>query len=67
MGPELPLMIYVSVRDKAVELLQNIERHFLLGINERHDLKLKHDLLVFDARLDTEANVADGRGIATGC
>jgi hypothetical protein len=31
--------------------LQNIERHFLFGINERHDLKLKHDLLVLDARL----------------
>ena len=42
--------VYVAVRDNAVDLLQNIERHFLLGINERHDLKLKHDLLVFDAR-----------------
>ena len=44
--------VYGSVRDNAVELLQNIERHFLLGINERHDLELKHDLLVLDARLD---------------
>jgi hypothetical protein len=29
--------------------LQNIQRHFFLGINERYDLKLKHDLLVLDA------------------
>ncbi len=50
-GTELPLIFTVSVRDKAVELLQNIERHFLLGINERDDLKLKHDFFVFNTRL----------------
>ena len=42
---------YISAWHNTVDLLQNIERHFLLGINERHDLKLKHDFLVFDARL----------------
>src|SRR5262249_40687558 len=42
--------VYVAARDNAVDFLQNIERHFLLGINERDDLKLKHDLLVLDTR-----------------
>ena len=36
--------------NNAVDLLQDIERHFLLGINERDDLKLQHHLLVLDAR-----------------
>src|SRR4030095_6185947 len=42
--------VYVAARDNAVDLLQDIERHFLLGINERYNLKLEHDLLVLDAR-----------------
>src|SRR4029077_13065575 len=37
-------------RRKTVDLLQNIERHFLLGIDKRDDLKLEHDLFVLDAR-----------------
>ncbi len=48
----------IAVRDNAVELLQNIERHFLLGINERHDLELKHNLFVFNARLHRSCIVA---------
>src|SRR2546423_11525431 len=46
----VPADVYVAARNNAVDLLQNIERHFLLGINERDDFELKHDLFVLDAR-----------------
>ena len=39
-----------SARHNTVDLLQNIERHLLLGIDKRDDLKLEHDLFVLDAR-----------------
>src|SRR4029077_7628500 len=42
--------VYVTPGNNTVDLLQDIERHFLLGINERDNLKLEHDLLVLDAR-----------------
>src|SRR6476620_1690713 len=35
----------------AVELLKNIEGDFFFRVDQRHDLKLKRDLLVLDARL----------------
>src|SRR4029450_4006304 len=48
-GDRIAADVYVAARDNAVDLLQNIERHFLLGINEWDNLKLQHHLLVLDA------------------
>ena len=36
--------------NETVDFLENIERDFLFGINQRNDFKLKRDFLVFDAR-----------------
>ena len=49
----------------AVEFLQNIERDFFLGIDQRHDFELKRHFLELDARLRAKI-VDDARRASCG-
>ena len=49
----------------AVEFLQDIERDFLLGVNQRHDFELKRHFLKLNARLRAEI-VDDARRATCG-
>ncbi len=44
--------VHISAGHKTVDLLENIERDFLIRVDQGNDFKLKRDFFVFDVRRD---------------